>query len=142
MALSADVYPQYDASVAPLIETYPVTNADILYEGGALGLDGSGYAKPLAGTDTQFIGFCAEQVDNAAGAAGAKNVQVRTRGKAKLTVVGASALTDVGSKVYATADNVFTLSSTGAKLIGKVARWISSTTCIVYFEADCYDVNS
>lgn len=112
----------------------PVIAADIIYEGAAVGDNGSGYARPLAAADP-FLGFAESTVDNSAGAAGDKRVRVRERGKVVLAVVGASGVGDVGEVVYASDDDTFTLTSSGNTPIGKVARHISGTTCLVYFEA-------
>ena len=44
-------------------------------------------------------------------------------------------IANVTDAVYATDDDTFTLTATGGLQIGKVSRWISGTTCMVYFEA-------
>lgn len=112
----------------------PVIAADIIYEGAAVGDNASGLARPLVALDP-FLGFAQRQCDNAAGAASAKNVKVRTRGCVVLVVTGVASAADVGEAVYASDDDTFTLTSTGNTAVGKVSRWISSTTCEVEFEA-------
>lgn len=135
-----DIKRDFDASVDPLFEDYPAIVTDIIYEGSAVTLETStGRARPAVVADTVFAGFAVKQADNSAGAAGAINVQVRTQGKVKIPVTGVTALTDVGSKVFLTDDDTFTLTSAGGHLIGKVVRWISSTICMVTFEADTFD---
>ncbi len=104
-----------------------------MYEGAAIGLT-SGYARGLVAGDA-FQGFADRECDNSAGSAGGKSVKVRRSGYIKIAVTGASAVTDAGSPVYASADGTFTLTSGSNSLIGHVEMWISSTTCIVYFEA-------
>lgn len=116
------------------IQELPMIAADIIYEGAAVGDNGSGLARPLVATDP-FLGFAERTVDNSAGAASAKNVRVRTRGQVQLSVVGASSAADVSETVYASDDDTFTLTSTSNTAIGKVSRWVSGTTCIVAFEA-------
>ena len=116
------------------IQELPMIAADIIYEGAAVGDNGSGLARPLVATDP-FLGFAERTADNSAGAASAKNVRVRTRGQVQLTVVGASSAADVSETVYASDDDTFTLTSTSNTAIGKVSRWVSGTTCIVAFEA-------
>jgi hypothetical protein len=139
--LAADVKRDFDASVDPWFEDYPVVASDIIYEGALVALDDSGRAAPGVVTN-DFVGFCAKKADNSGGASGSEiNAQVRTRGKVKLTVVGATGIVDVGKLVYFTDDNVFTLTATGGQLFGKVSRHISSTTCMVYFESDVLDIN-
>jgi hypothetical protein len=112
----------------------PVIASDIIYEGAAVGENGSGYFRPLVAADP-FAGFALCKADNSAGAAGAVNVRVRTRGRAILSVTGVTAVTDEGSTVYASDDDTFTLTSTSNTAIGKVVRFISGTTVEVYFEA-------
>lgn len=116
-------------------EDYPVIAADIIYEGAAVGENASGYSQPLVAGDP-FQGFAVEQADNSAGAAGDINVSVRTSGRVRLTVVGATAITaNDRPAVYAADDNTFTLTATSNSLIGYVSRWIASTDCVVEFNA-------
>lgn len=116
-------------------EEYPVVAADIIYQGAAVGENGSGYARPLVAGDP-FLGFNVAKADNSAGAAGAIGVQVRTRGRIRLTVAGATAITaNDRVPVYASDDDTFTLTATSNSLIGFVSRWIASTDCIVEFDA-------
>jgi hypothetical protein len=117
------------------IEEYPVVASDIIYQGAAVGEDDSGYAQPLVATKA-FLGFAESRADNSAGAAGAINVRVRTKGRVRLTVAGATALTaNDRPVVYALDDNSFTLTATSATPIGYVSRWLASTDCIVEFDA-------
>jgi len=117
------------------VEEYPVIASDIIYEGAAVGENGSGYSRPLVAGDP-FQGFAERQVDNSAGAAGAKNVRVKTRGRARLTVAGATAITaNDRPAVYASDDGTFTLTYTSNSLIGYVSKWLASTDCIVEFDA-------
>jgi len=116
-------------------EVYPVIASDIVFEGAAVGENASGYARPLVAADP-FLGFAERKADNSAGAAGDKNVTVKTRGRVQLEVVGASAVTaNDRPAVYASDDDTFTLTSTANSKIGYVQRWVSGTTCIVEFDA-------
>lgn len=116
-------------------DDYPVLASDIIYQGAAVGENDSGYAQPLVATKP-FLGFADNQADNSAGAAGAVNVRVLTRGVVRLTVAGATAITaNDRAAVYALDDNSFTLTSTSASLIGYVRRWLASTDCLVEFDA-------
>lgn len=112
----------------------PVIAADIIYEGAAVGENGSGYFRPLAAADP-FAGFAQAPADNSAGAAGAVYVRVKTRGRVILPVTGVTAVTDEGTAVYASDDDTFTLTSSGNSAVGKITRYISGTTVEVYFEA-------
>jgi len=113
----------------------PMIATDIIYAGAAVGENGSGYSRPLAGGDA-FQGFAEAKADNASGNAGDVNVRVRRRGYVTLTVTGASAVTANDMiAVYASDDATFTTSPTSNSLIGWVARWVSGTTAVVYFDA-------
>lgn len=116
------------------INELPAVNADIIYEGAAVGDNGSGYARPLVAADP-FLGFATRKCDNSAGAAGAKNVKVKEKGKIILSVTGVTGVGDVGDAVYASDDDTFTKTSSGNSAIGKIARHISGTSCVVAFEA-------
>lgn len=112
----------------------PVIAGDIIYEGAAVGENAAGYFRPLVAGDP-FAGFAQSRADNSAGAAGAVNVRVRSKGRAILSVVGVTAVTDEGSTVYAADDDTFTLTVGSNTPIGKVVRYIGGTNVEVYFEA-------
>ena len=113
---------------------YPVIADDIIYQGAGVGENGSGYSRPLQAGD-RFQGFADYQVDNAGGAAGAKDVRVRTRGKIRAAITSIAITANDQPAVYMSDDNTFTLSSTGNSLIGYVERWVSTGVAIVYFDA-------
>lgn len=117
------------------IEEYPVIAADIIYEGAAVGENGSGYSRPLVAGDT-FQGFAIEKTDNSAGSAGDKTVRVKTRGRVQLAVAGATAITaNDRPLVYASDDGTFTLTASTNSHIGWVSRWIESGVAVVEFDA-------
>jgi hypothetical protein len=124
----------YESQEPPSFNDIPMVASDIIYEGAAVGDNGSGIARPLVTTDP-FLGFADRKCDNSAGAASDKAVRVRQRGCIVLDVTGVSSAAQEHDTVYATDDNTFTLTASGASAIGKVKRWISSTKCVVYFEA-------
>ena len=130
--LSADSARDYQVGER---EDYPVVATDIIYEGAAVGENASGYARPLVAADP-FLGFAVSKADNSTGSAGDVNVTVLTRGRVRLTVAGATAITANDRPAgYASDDDTFTLTSTSNSLIGYVSRWIASTDCIVEFDA-------
>ena len=112
----------------------PVIASDIIYEGSAVGDNASGYARPLVAADP-FLGFAEQNVDNSAGAAGAKTVRVKERGKIVVPVTGVTGVGDIGTAVYMSDDNTFTLTSTSNSLVGKVVRHVSGTTVVVAFKS-------
>ncbi len=117
-----------------LFEEYPVVASDIIYEGAAVGENASGYARPLVAGDV-FLGFAQQTVDNSAGAAGAKNVQVRQRGHVQLPIGSLAITANDRVAVYASDDDTFTLTSTANSLIGWVSRFVSSGIGVVEFDA-------
>jgi predicted RecA/RadA family phage recombinase len=104
-------------------EQHPVIANDIIFEGAAVGDNGSGYARPLVAGD-QFLGFAEINVDNTGGSAGDKGVRVKREGAAQLPVTSL-AITDVGKDVYASDDNTFLLTATSNSYIGTVRSFIS-----------------
>src|SRR3990167_742490 len=116
------------------INEFPVIATDIIYEGAAVGLNGSGYARPLTAGD-KFLGFCEQLADNSTGAAGDKKVRVAVEGKIKLSISGL-AITDVGKPVFASDDDTFTLTQSTNSFIGRVHRYESSGVGIVEFDAN------
>jgi len=132
--LATDTPRKFEVNEDPVFNDLPVIASDIIYEGAAVGDNASGYARPLVAADP-FWGFADVQADNSSGAAGDINVRVRQKGSVELTVVGVTGVGDVGTAVYASDDNTFTLTATANTLIGKVARWVSGTTCVVRYES-------
>lgn len=116
------------------INEFPMIATDIVYEGAAVGDNGSGYARPLQSGDP-FLGFAEKKADNSAGAAGDINVRVLEKGKIKLAI-SSLAITDRGKDVYASDDDTFTLNQGSNTRIGHVHRWISTGYGIIAFEAN------
>lgn len=114
------------------VNEFPMVASDIIFEGAAVGLDGSGNAKPIAAAN-HFVGFARRKIDNSSGSAGDKKVEVIDEGLIEIPVTGADA-TKVGDAVFATDDNAFTLTKdTGLARIGYVWRHVSGTTVVVHF---------
>lgn len=112
-----------------------VIAADIVYAGAACTDDGNGYIKPL-GTGEVFAGFAERKADNSGGSAGAVSVRLLEEGVVILSVANVASVADENEPVYATDDDTFTNSSGGSSVqIGKVTRWITGTTCAVFFQA-------
>ncbi len=113
---------------------YPVIATDIIYEGAAVGENGSGYARPLVAADP-FLGFAESRADNASGSAGDIRVRVQTKGIIRLPIASLPITSNDRPKVYASDDNTFTLVSTGNTLIGTVLQWESTGIALVEFDA-------
>ena len=115
-------------------EEYPVIAADIIFEGAAVGENGSGYARPLAAGDV-FLGFNIETADNATGSAGDIRCRLKAKGRVVLPIAGAAITTNDRPAVYASDDDTFTLTATSNSLIGFVSRWVATGVAVVEFDA-------
>lgn len=116
------------------LEEYPVIAGDVIYEGAAVGENGSGYSRPLQAGDP-FQGFNTETADNSSGSAGDINVRVKTKGRIVLPISGVAITANDRPAVYASDDDTFTLTEGSNSLIGTVSRWISSGLAVVEFDA-------
>lgn len=131
--LAADSPRTFEIGHDDMIDHLDCIASDIVYDGALVGESAStGSYRPLASGD-KAAGFCIEQCDNSSGAISVKKIKVRKRGVVKLSVTGVSAIAQVGSTVFATDDDTFTLTPSGTK-IGVVSRWITSTTCMVAYD--------
>jgi len=111
-----------------------VIGTDIIYEGAAVGDNGSNVHRPLAAGD-RFVGFAVAKDDNSAGDAGAKKVHVQTKGRIQLPITNFD-VTDVGKGVYASDDDTFTLTDNGTNShVGKAVRFVATGSVIVEFDA-------
>ena len=103
-----------------------------IYEGAILGDNALGYARGLVAGDP-FRGHSVEYIDNTLGSAGDQAVTCLT-GQYRLEVtLSGVAITDVGRDVYASADDTYTLVANGNSRVGKVARYVTTSTAIVEF---------
>ena len=116
---------------------FPLASGAKVFLGSAVGMaSGQSSVRALVATD-KFLGFAIDSVDNTGGAAGALNVRVKTHGMIEATVAGLAATTAVGTSVYLSDDNTFTLTGTSNSLVGKVHRVLpGGTKAIVRFDAD------
>lgn len=130
-ALTTDTTRVFELGVT---NEFPVAANTIIYEGAAVGDNGSGYARGLVAGDA-FRGFADRHADNVNGGDGEKNIRVRKKGSILLDVAGLT-LADVGKPVFATNDNTFSLASGGgATYIGQVSRLEPSGKAVVDFYA-------
>lgn len=138
--LAADKSRLFEYSGEDLYNDLKIIATDIVYEGAAVGENGSGFYRPLVAGDP-FGGFAVRRCDNAAGAAGDKHIRVRSKGLAKLPVTGFnSEAQQDGVPVYASDDDTFTTTQGSNSLIGRTHRFIESGVGIVYFEATSIQV--
>lgn len=128
--LSANTAREYQL---PELNDLPVAASATIYEGSAVGDNGSGYARQLNAGDP-FRGFALRKADNASGAAGDVDVHVRQKGRIVLTI-SALAITDVGKPVYASDGNTFTLTASTNTHVGRVIGWVQTGRGVVEFDA-------
>lgn len=100
-----------------------------IYKGALVGVNASGYLVSMAhGTaNLKFVGFAAESVDNSAGSAGDKslNVTKSATGIVKAATGFTPAQSDVGKEVYANTDWEVQTSTSGLTNSVKVGRIVS-----------------
>lgn len=130
MALSVNTQLAYQVGE---IEAYPLAASVTVYEGAAIGENGSGYARPLVAADP-FLGFAIFPVASQS-SAGAKNVEVKTKGRIQVAITSIAITANDRPAVYMSDDGTFTLTATSNSLIGYVSRWISTGLAIVEFDA-------
>ncbi len=115
------------------ISEYPILGGEVIFEGGAVGIETNGYARSLQAGD-KFAGFADEHVDNTHGSDGEKTIRTKYKGTIVLPIPSGVTLPDVGSNLFASDDNTFTTTSSSTPYIGKIRR-ISNGEIIVEFEA-------
>jgi hypothetical protein len=115
-------------------EEYPVIASDIIYQGAAVGENGSGYSRPLVAGDP-FQGFAIAKADNSSGGAGDITVRVKSRGRIVLSIAAIAITANDRPAVYASDDDTFTLTASTNTLIGYVSRWISTGVALVEFDS-------
>jgi hypothetical protein len=90
-----------------LVVSYKLSNVKV-YKGALVGVNASGYLIPMAhGTASlKFVGIANETIDNSAGSAGDKSVNVTKSGSFVLKAVSGytPAVADLGKEVYANSD--------------------------------------
>jgi hypothetical protein len=90
-----------------LVVSYKLSNVKV-YRGALVGVNSSGYLIPMAhGTGSlKFMGIANETVDNSAGNAGDKSVNVTKSGSFVLKAVSGytPAIADLGKEVYVNSD--------------------------------------
>lgn len=119
MALSADR--EVDFFASPELVQLPVKDNVRIYKGALVGRDrGTGYARPLAAGD-EFLGVAYKRADNtgAGHAAGAVLVTLHQAIDIVHPLTGV-VLGDLGKDVYASADDVLTLSPAGNSRVGRI----------------------
>ncbi len=116
MALTANR--EVDHYVDQELRSLQVAASKHIYKGALVGLSSGGYAQPLVAGDL-CVGIAYEDMDNSSGSAGDKSVRLYTLGDFGHALSGAS-VADIGSAVYASADDTLTLTATANSYVGTV----------------------
>lgn len=127
MALSANR--DLDHYIDQELRSFEVAASSTVNKGALVGLDASGYARPLVAGDP-FVGIAYEHADNAAGANGDASVRVYTLGDFGHPLAGAGQA-QIGDAVYASADDTLTFTSTNNSYVGVAIDVPSSGTIIL-----------
>ena len=122
----------YEAYEKPgLVISYKLSNVKV-YKGALLGANASGYLVPMAhGTaNLKFVGVANETVDNSAGNAGDRSVNVTKSGSFVFKAVSgfAPAQADIGKELYANTDWELQIATAGLTTQYKVGRIVSLET--------------
>jgi len=98
-----------------LVVNYAASNT-VLYKGGLMGINSSGYVIPIAhGTaNLKFAGVAHESVDNSDGSAGDKSLNIIKSGSFVFKAAGFTpTIADLGKEVYANSDWEVQISTSG-----------------------------
>jgi hypothetical protein len=127
MALSANR--NLDRYIDSELRTARVKASIHLWRNAIVGLTSAGFARGLVAGDV-FAGIAYEEMDNSAGADGAKAVRVYTVGDFQHAVSGL-VQGDCGRPVFASDDTTLTLVGLGNSYVGVVQDFVSSGVAIV-----------
>lgn len=120
------------------IQSYPVAGSTHIYKGALCMLKADGYlAKCTATANSWFAGIAVDESDNSASSTdGATTVAVYRKGRFLLGFSDTLTQADVGSKVYATDDNVVTVTSASNKQkVGVIVEFVSASQAWVEIDA-------
>lgn len=111
------------------IVDFAVKAAANIFRGAIVGIEvASGFTRPATAGATPDIraGIARGEADNSGGADGDKDVDCYTEGEFLLTGAGL-VQADVGVVVYASDDGTVTKTASNNVLLGRIARFVSST---------------
>lgn len=100
-----------------------------IFKGSLLSFESGGYVAPLTAAEL-FAGIAYKECDNSAGDDGDKDVTAFVQGDFSHTLSGA-AITNIGAAIYASADNVLTLTSSGNTFVGYMIGLVEADTIAV-----------
>lgn len=116
------------------LRSHAVAASVHVYKGGFVGLNTTGYARPLSAGD-RLLGLAYDEKDNSSGADGDVSVRVFTFGDFEHTLSGA-AVTDVGRPVFASDDTTLTFVADGNTYVGTVRDRPEANKIILRLDSD------
>ena len=111
----------------------PVAATKVLPANGLVFRTDTGFATDvIASGANPFMGIAEKMADNSAGAAGDINVEVWREGQFLLPFTGATLTqADIGKNVYATDNNVLTLTEENRSFVGVMTEFVTATSAYV-----------
>jgi hypothetical protein len=113
-----------------LVVSYKLSNVKI-YKGSLVGVNTSGYLVKMdhSVASLKFVGVANETVDNSAGAAGDKSLNVTKSGSFVMKVVNSTpAIADLGKEIYANTDWEAQISAVGLTNAYKIGTIVAIET--------------
>ncbi len=116
--------------------TLPVAAGVTIEKGAVVGINSSGYAKMIDGTNDTLAGVAAEKVDNSGGVDGEVNVEVIHEGIAFVTISSGITQANVGGAVYVEEGDTFNTATTADRvLFGYIHRYLTGNDAMVKFDS-------
>jgi len=116
------------------INNLPCKAATRIFYGSMVGQEAaSGYCRTLVAGDL-YIGMANAESNNLAGSDGEKSVLLEEVSSLEVPIAGALITTPMGTKVYASDGNTWTLTSTANSEVGTFARY-GASVCLVRMKA-------
>lgn len=121
---------------------FPLAAGVKVFQGGALGLNTNGFARPLQAGD-RFVGIAEADYDNTDGANGDIFARVLNEAAYEFPITGLTGHNDWGKPVYAVDDNTFTLNRTSAiagggtlvhSYVGTVYQFVSTGVGVFHYD--------
>lgn len=116
------------------LRSHAVAASVHVYKGGFVGVNTSGYARPLTAGD-KLLGLAYEEKDNSSGANGDVSARVFTFGDFEHTLSGV-AVTDIGRAVFANNDTTLTFIADGNTYVGTVRDRPEANKIILRLDSD------
>lgn len=115
------------------LRSFQVASSVYVYKGSFVGLNSTGYVRPLLSGDA-FVGIAYEEKNNNTGSEGDQSVRVYTLGDFGHTLTGAT-VGDIGRPVFASEEDTLTFNGAGNSYVGIVQDRIASNEIILRIDS-------